>query len=114
MSEFIATMESANRASHAINRGTAYSIMNQADTDDMMRHYRAALVHAEKVDADLLNSKYPGWGDHFRTELRAGLRLVVDGYDKADATISSLAGQKLMDSWGDWYNRNVKAIRKLR
>ncbi|MFH1957779.1 MAG: hypothetical protein ABIJ15_04815 [bacterium] len=110
---FTATMESANLASRVVNRGTAFSVMSQADADEMMRHYRAALAYAEKVDTDFLNEKYEGWGSHFEREFLAGLRLVVEGNDKADATIS-LAGQKLMDSWGDWFNQNVKEIRKLK
>lgn len=113
VSQFIATMESANLASRVVNRGSAFSVMSKSDADELMRHYRAALAHAEKVDSDFLNEKYEGWGDHFEKECLAGLRLVVEGNDKADATIS-LAGQKLMDSWGDWFNQNVKEIRKLR
>lgn len=111
--EFIAAMESANRASQAVNRGTPYSIMSEEDAEDMMQHYRAALAHAEKVDTDFLDAKYDGWGTHFRDEFRAGLRLVIAGNDNADAS-KSLAGQRLMDSWGDWFNQNVENIRKLR
>ena len=110
---FTATMESANLASRVVNRGVAFSVMSQADADDMMRHYRAALAHAEKVDTNFLNKKYEGWGTHFEKEFLSGLRLLVEGNDKADATIS-LAGQKLMDLWGNWFNNNVKKIRKLR
>jgi membrane-bound ClpP family serine protease len=109
---FTATMESANLASRFVNKGVAFSVMSQADTDDMMRHYRVALVHAEKVDTNFLNEKYDGWGTHFEKEFLSGLRLVVEGDEKVDATISR-TGQKLMDSWGNWFNDNVKEIRKL-
>ncbi len=78
-----------------------------------MQHYLTALAHAEKVDINLLNDKYEGWGTHFKKEFLAGLRLIVEGNDKADTTIS-LASQKLMHSWGDWFNRNVNEIRRLR
>jgi len=113
VAEFKATMESAILASRVVNRGVAFSVMSEADADELMRHYRASLAHAEKVDTDFLNQKYEGWGDHFEKEFLAGLRLVVEGHDKADAIIS-LAGQKLMDSWGEWFNQNVKKIRKLK
>jgi hypothetical protein len=113
VSQFVATMESANLASRVVNKGTAYSVMGEADAHEMMRHYRAALLHAEKVDTEFLNQKYDGWGTHFEKEFLAGLRLVVDGNDKADA-VKSLAGQKLMDSWGNWFNENVDEIRRLK
>ena len=113
VTEFVATMESANLASRAVSRGPAFSVMSKSDADEMTRHYRDALIHGEKVDANFLNKKYAGWGAHFEKELLAGLRLVVEGNAKADAT-TSLTGQKLMDAWGVWFNQNVKDIRKLK
>ena len=113
VSEFIAAMESANLASRVVNKGTVYSVMSETDADDMMRQYRTALLHAEEVDTDFLNQKYNGWGTHFEKEFLTGLRLVVEGNDKADVT-KSLAGQKRMDSWGDWFNEHVDEIRKLK
>ncbi|MDO9464548.1 MAG: hypothetical protein Q7J67_04540 [bacterium] len=113
IADFVATIESANLASRVVNRGSAFSVMSESDVDELMRHYRVALAHAEEVDIDFLNQKYDGWGDHFENEFLAGLRLVVEGNGKADATIS-LAGQKLIDSWGDWFNQNMNEIRKLK
>lgn len=113
VAHFIATMESANLASRVVNKGTAYSVVSEADVDEMMRHYRAAFSNAVEVDIDFLNQKYDGWGTHFEKEFLTGLRLVIEGNDKADASMS-VAGQRLMDSWGDWFNDHVKEIRKLK
>ena len=110
---FIAAMESANRATGVINQGSPYSVMKSDDAKEMIRHYRAALAHADRVDAAILNRKYPGWGDHFDREFRSGIRLVIAGHENVDAT-SSVAGQKLLNAWGDWLNQNVTAIRNLR
>lgn len=111
--EFIASIESANRATRVLNKGPGCSIMSAADADEMMRHYREALVHAEKVDAAFLEQKYHGWGDHFDQEYRTGLRLVLQGNQTAEAP-KSLSGQHLMDSWGTWFDANVEDIRGLR
>jgi hypothetical protein len=111
--EFIATMEAANRATQVINHGTAYSIMSETDAEEMIRYFRAALAHAEKVDANSLNEKYRGWGTHFEKEFLAGLLLIVEENDKA-VPATSLAGQKLLNSWGIWFDQNVEEIRKLR
>ena len=110
---FIAAVESANRATAVVNRGSPYSVMKGDDAKEMMRHYRAALAHADRIDVAVLNRKYPGWGDHFDREFRSGIRLVVADQENVDAT-SSVAGQKLLDAWGNWFNQNVTAIRNLR
>ncbi|GKT07170.1 hypothetical protein [Desulforhabdus sp. TSK] len=113
LQEFIASIDSANQATRVVNKGPGYSIMSSEDADQMMKHYRQALAHAEKVDADFLEQKYKGWGQHFDREYRAGLRLVIRGNETADARIS-LSGQQLMDSWGTWFNANVEAIKRLK
>jgi len=111
VTEFIATMNSANEASLVVNRQTAYSVMSASDSDEMMGHYRAALEHAEKVDTALLDEKYDGWGTHFEKEFLVGLRLVVEGNTKVDAK-KTMAGHRLMVAWGKWFEKNVSEIRK--
>ncbi len=106
------SMEAANRATRVINKGPGYAVMSEADTDEMLLHYREALSHAEKVDIAFLESKHPGWGSHFDSEFRAGLRLVLKANESADAAIS-IRGQQLMAAWGEWYATNVGKIRKL-
>jgi hypothetical protein len=105
-------MEAANRATRVINKGPGYALMSQADTDEMLSHYREALSHAEKVDTAFLESKYRGWGTHFDSEFRAGLRLVLKANETADAA-TSIRGQQLMQAWGEWYAANVEKIRQL-
>ncbi|MBM4041695.1 MAG: hypothetical protein FJ290_24615 [Planctomycetes bacterium] len=110
---FNATMDAANRASRVINNGQGYSMMSSTEADELMKHYREALAHADKVDSDLLEKRYKGWGEHFDREYRAGLRSVIRGMDTGDATVA-ISGQRLMQSWGMWYRANVDAIRGLR
>lgn len=113
ISEFIAAINSANEASQVINQGNAYSIISEAEFEKITDNYRLALNHAEKVDTNILDQKFAGWGDHFEKEFIAGLRFVINGNDKVDAT-TSLKGQALLDSWGDWFNQHVKEIKKLK
>ena len=113
VSEFIASINSANEASKIINQGNAYSIISESDTKKIIDSYRLALSHAENVDTNLLNQKFSGWGDHFEEEFITGLRLVIDGHEKVDAT-TSLEGQALLDSWGDWFSEHVREIKKIK
>ena len=112
-SEFIAAINSANEASRVVNRGSPFSIMNDRDAGEMINSYRSAITHAKKVDKAVLNQKFPGWGDHFEKEFITGLRLVIEGNEKVDIA-TSISGQKLLDSWGDWFNAHIDEIRKLK
>ena len=112
VSSFISTIESANLAAKVINQGKAFTFVPSENTQEIMKHYRTALAHAEKVDSDFLNKKFDGWGTHFEKELLAGLRLIVESQNKADS--SSLKGQLLLDSWGRWYDNNVLKLKKLK
>jgi hypothetical protein len=111
MREFIASINAANQATRVINKGPG--IMSSADADQMTKHYREALGHAEKVNAEFLERKYEGWGQHFDRGYRPGLCLIIRGNETADAC-ESLSGQQLMDAWDTWFNANVDSIRKLK
>ncbi|MBL7203668.1 MAG: hypothetical protein ISS63_04970 [Desulfobacteraceae bacterium] len=110
---FIQAMDAANRATRVINKGPGYAVMSETDAAEMLLHYQQALAHAEKVDADFLEAKYPGWGRHFDSEFKKGLRLILKAYESGDAR-TSIRGQKLLAAWGEWYGTNVRRIRKLR
>jgi len=76
------------------------------------KHYEEALALAEKVDADELEKAHKDWGQRFDREFRAGLRLVVQANETADAS-KSVSGHRLMNSWGAWLNANIDAIRRM-
>lgn len=112
ISLFISAIDASNEASRAINKGQAYSVMNEKDAREMMSGYKSALSYAERVNIDFLNSKFPKWGEHFEQEFIKGHRLVIAGNEKVDAA-TSVSGQKLLQAWGKWLNENVNEIRRL-
>lgn len=101
LQEFIASIDSANQATRVVNKGPGYSIMSSEDADQMMKHYKQALAHAEKVDAEFLEQKYMGWGQHFDQEYRAGLRLVIRGHETADARSPCQGNNTAPDGYSD-------------
>lgn len=113
VSSFNLTIESANLASKVINQGKAFTVVPSDKTEEIMNHYRAALAYAEKVDSDLLNKKFDGWGTHFEKELLTGLRLIVESHNKTKTDSSSLKGQLLLDSWARWYDSNILKLKML-
>lgn len=108
--EFNAALESCRRAYQLANRQAPFSRMPEEDWQQTTQHFKSALAHAQKVDASALEEIYPGWGEHFRDELREGLQLVVQGNEKGDLW-TSLAGQMSMARWNDWYDAHVDEIR---
>ena len=69
----------------------------------MVKLYRAALRAANKVEPNDLSRMHPDMPRHFRDEYRAGLRMIVDGFEGNDGSAESGArGTILVNKWGDW------------
>lgn len=107
--EFQGTMMCTRLAIAFIDADTGSATKGGYYGETTVQLYREALVHAEKVDPKILNSRHAGWGDHFEKEFLAGLRLVVEGYANVDRK-PSLAGQKLILAWSEWFRQNSQVI----
>ena len=63
-----------------------------------------------------MNNLVPGYGDHFRDQFINGLKMVIT--NSARATLASvngyMAGQILLNDFGDWYLANRDAIIRRR
>jgi hypothetical protein len=72
---------------------------------------KSALGEAQHADIADMNKHYPGFGDHFRDEFIAGLKLIVEnGNDSANGP-AFIRGQILVHRFGDWFVANEDAIR---
>jgi hypothetical protein len=80
-------------------------IMASADAKQRLELYRKALAEAEQANIADMNKYHPGFGDHFRDEFIAGLRLIVNNYD---SPVPQLQGQALEDRFGEWYQANLQ------
>ncbi len=109
---FSKSIDFANKATKISNNGGAYSQMEGKEIKGMVDNYKQALAEAKQVDTQKLNSDYLGFGDHYKNEFIAGIEMFIDGFEKSD-TQKFLQGQMLLLQWGDWYEKNFNAIRKL-
>jgi hypothetical protein len=101
----------SNEAAKVINALPALAVVEPNDMESVIGWMRKALSEATLVNIDDLNEIYPSLGDHFKDEFTEGLRLIIEGHENLDS-IKSLRGQQLSNQWGNWYTKNVKAIRE--
>ena len=109
---FSKSIDFANKATKISNSGGAYQQMGEEEIKGMVDNYRQALTEARQVDIQKLNSDYQGFGDHYKNEFITGAEMFIEGFEKSD-TQKFLQGQVLLSQWGDWYEKNFDAIRKL-
>ncbi len=109
---FSKSIDFANKATRISNNGGAYQQMGTKEVKGMVENYKQALSEAKQVDIQKLNSDYQGFGDHYKSELIAGMEMFIDGFEKSDAQ-KFVQGQVLLSQWGDWYEKNFDAIRNL-
>ena len=98
-----AAMKYHNQAAKIVNKGGM--IMSAEDANQILELYKKALAEADQADIAEMNKYHPGFGDHFRDEFIAGLRLIVNS---PNATIQQMRGQALRDRFGEWYQGNLK------
>jgi len=96
-------MKYHNQAAKIVNKGGM--IMSAEDANQILELYKKALAEADQADIAEMNKYHPGFGDHFRDEFIAGLRLIVNS---PNATIQQMRGQALRDRFGEWYQGNLK------
>lgn len=109
---FSKSIDFANKATKISNSGGAYQQMGEEEIKGMVDNYKQALTEAKQVDIQKLNSDYQSFGDHYKNEFIAGTEMFIEGFEKSD-TQKFLQGQVLLSQWGDWYEKNFDAIRKL-
>jgi len=100
----------ANKATAVKNRGDPYQQVSQDDMEEIIGYYKKALAEVKQCDIKSMNQRYPGFGDHFKSEFMKDLELFISSYEKHDM-MSSLASQALLDQWGNWYQANIDGIR---
>jgi hypothetical protein len=103
-------MDAANRATAIINSGSPFSTIKPELAEKIIQDYKTALDHAEIVDISFLNKSHSKWGEHFRDEFIKGIKLFIQGHNDHDIQ-KSLEGQRLLQAWGEWFSKNISAIR---
>jgi uncharacterized protein DUF2442 len=70
------------------------------------------LKTAESLRPEELNAIYAGWGDHFRDELRPGIRLMYRCVTEEKSVYARQAAP-LLHQWDDWLQANWSPILAL-
>ena len=89
--------------------GGLIGTVDQEVIDEVVRLEKLALAESSFVSIEELNDRYPGFGNHYRAELVAGLEAAIEGYEEGD-NVRNLRGQFLLAKWGDWYAANREKI----
>jgi len=98
-----------NKATGIINNGGAFSTMSVEDSEKMTEFLKKSLKEASLVDTELLNSKYPNWGNKYRNEYIEGLKLFIKGHENINAQYS-IEGQRKMSLYKDWFSKVRKDL----
>lgn len=110
LNHFSKSIDYINQSIKISNNFKAFSTIDSEDLEKIIELKKLALLEAEKVNTEYLNSLYTYWGDHFKNEYIIGLKLIILGYEN-NAQESLFKGQTLLNKWGDWYSLNVEYIR---
>ena len=108
---FTESINYANEATRLRNKGGPYEFMDPEDSGKMLEFMKKALEEARLVNTEILNRRYPDFGNYYRDKFIKGLELFIEGSEEND-NIKLLAGQRLDDEWEVWYEQNIDAIRK--
>ena len=80
--------------------------------EKIIGHCREALQEANLVNADEVDKQVPGFDAHYRNEFIRGMKLFVEGYEKADIG-KKLEGGFLLDKWALWNKENRQNLGKI-
>jgi len=102
-----------NEAISVLNEGISGEIVGtieQKRLNESLNLMRGSLREAQNVRDGVLSKLHPDLPTHYREEFCEGIRLTIQGFEKADPQIS-LKGQLLQDKWGDWYEAHLHELR---
>ena len=86
----------------AYESGNKYSsdVLSEDAIREWVMWLEKALIEAEKVDVELIESEVTGFSFHYQNEYIKGLRLTISGYKNGSQDF--ITGQQLMDDWLDF------------
>jgi hypothetical protein len=99
---------SAVRITNAL--GSEGKELTAEDLAPAIRHLKAALTYAQRVEDHVLDKVYSKLRKKWRSVYQRGLRKTLYGWENGDP-ISSIEGQRLTDQFGEWSHRKRDKIR---
>ncbi|MBX3492769.1 MAG: hypothetical protein KF899_07420 [Parvibaculum sp.] len=106
----IFAFEEAQSATRIGNAGAPFAEFSISDLDAMRTHMKNAYKYALLVESGVLDKAHPELREHWTGEMIPGLRLQLMNLDGNDIA-AEIAGQRLLDSFGDWWNAHRQEVR---
>jgi hypothetical protein len=106
------SIRTMNNAMNVLQESTLGIVgtIEQEKLNESLNLMRESLREAQNVRDEVLSKLHPDLPSHYREEFCEGIRLTIQGFERANPQIS-LKGQLLQDKWGDWYEAHIHELR---
>ena len=107
---FFASQKADLAAVRLSNSGAPFSMMSEAERDEIVRLKRLALSEAKLLKDELLAKANGNLPQQFRALYQQSLELQLRNLEVGDID-AELKGSALHDQWVEWFNANKRAIK---
>ena len=91
------------------NKGSP-GVTSKQDFEKILSLYRRAFSEANLVRDDVLDKIHPELKNNYRMYFQKGAELRISAWTNRK-TYDEIQGSALMDSWGDWFEKNRRNIK---
>ena len=95
---------------HSTSNKGGPGIMSKQDFERILSLYQRALNESTLVRDDVLDKAHPELKNNYRMYFQKGIELRIGAWTNGK-TYDELQGSTLMDSWGDWFEKNRRSIK---
>jgi len=106
---FLKSLDLVIDAHSTSNKGDP-GIMSKQDFERMLSLYQRALSESTLVRDDVLDKAHPELKSNYRMYFQKGIELRISAWTNRK-TYDEIQGSALMDSWGDWFEKNRRNIK---
>ena len=84
--------------------------MSKPDFEEILSLYQRALSESNLVRDDVLDKAHPELKNNYRVYFQKGIELRISAWTNTKP-YDEIEGSALMDSWGDWFEKNRHNIK---
>jgi hypothetical protein len=106
---FLKSLDLVIEAHSTSNKGGP-GVMPRQDFEKILSLYQRALSESNLVRDDVLDKAHPELKSNYRMYFQKGIELRISAWMNRK-TYDEIQGSALMDSWGDWFEKNRRNIR---
>ncbi len=106
---FLRSLQLVIEAHSTSNKGEP-GVMSKQDFEKILSLYQRALSEAELVRDDVLDKAHPELKKNYRMYFQKGMELRISAWTNRKS-YDEIQGSALVDSWGDWFEKNRRDIK---